>query len=249
MKKLVFLVTFLVALSGVAQNEALFEQGKKLYKAEQYQEALDTWMKILKNEKHSDALYFNIANAHYKLNNVGPSVYYYEKAQQLNPNDFDIKNNLTFAENARIDAIEPLPETIFKRWYKSISGIFIYDGWAVAVTIMAVLFVILFLLYYFSFSEKRKRILFAGASVAIFLLLFSLVMSFKTYDDFKRSRQAIIFAEIIEVKSEPTLASEVAFILHEGTKVQILEEDEQWYRIRLVDGKDGWLLASELKEL
>ncbi|MBZ0326557.1 MAG: tetratricopeptide repeat protein [Altibacter sp.] len=249
MKRIIFLWILLISVSGVAQNEALFEQGKNLYQAEKYQQALDKWSSILQSEQHSAALYFNIANAHYKLNNIGPSIYYYEKALQLDPNDRDIKNNLAFAENARIDAIEPLPQTIFKRWYKRISGILTFDGWAMAATVFSILFVTLFLLYYFSTSEQKKRLLFAAAMGCVVVLLFSLTLAFKTYNDFLKDRPAIIFAESTEVKSEPTLGSEVAFILHEGTKVQILEKDNQWCRIELADGKDGWLPTSELKEL
>jgi tetratricopeptide (TPR) repeat protein len=239
----------LISLSGVAQSEALFNQGKELYQAEKYQEALHKWLPILNSDQHSAALYFNIANAHYKLNNIGPSIYYYEKALQLDPTDSDIKNNLAFAENAKIDAIEPLPQTIFKRWYQRISGVFTFDGWAMVATLSSLLFVTLFLLYYFSLSEQKKRLLFTGSMVCVGLLLFSITLAFKTYNDFLKNRPAIIFAESIEVKSEPTMGSEVAFVLHEGTKVQIIDGDNQWYRIALVDGKDGWIPASELKEL
>jgi tetratricopeptide (TPR) repeat protein len=249
MKKSIFIVMLLISCFGLAQNEVLFEQGKELYQAEKYQQALDKWLVIYKSDQHSAALYFNIANAHYKLNNIGPSIYYYEKALRLEPNDSDIRNNLAFAENARIDAIEPLPQTIFKRWYKRISGVLTYDGWATVATLSSILFVVFFLLYYFSVTEQRKRLLFTGSLVCIGVFLFSLTLAFKTYDDFINDRPAIIFAESAEVKSEPTLGSEVAFVLHEGTKIQILEQESQWFRIELADGKDGWIPASELKEL
>ena len=113
MKQLVYILAFIITVTGFAQNGPLFEQGKALYKAEKYQQAIDQWLKIVENEEHSSALYFNLGNAHYKLNNVGESIYYFEKALQLSPNDRDIKNNLAFAQNATVDDIEPLPETIF----------------------------------------------------------------------------------------------------------------------------------------
>jgi tetratricopeptide (TPR) repeat protein len=249
MKKLFLIFVFLVSITGVAQENALFEQGKELYKAEKYQEAAEKWKQILNDGQHSAALYYNLGNAHYKLNHIGPSVYYYEKALQLAPNDNDIKNNLSFAENARIDAIEPLPETIFKRWYKNISGIFSYEGWAILTTIFSMLFVVLFLLYYFSVAERRKRLLFAGSLLSVVFLLGTLVLAFKTYDDFSNNQPAIIFSESVEVKSAPTLGSDPAFVLHEGTKVQILQRDGEWFEILLADGKDGWIPASDLKEL
>ena len=144
MKKLLILGMLLVSVLGFAQNEALFEQGKENYKNAKFSEAVTNWKKIVDNGQQSAELYFNLGNAHYKLNNIGPSVYYFEKALQLNPNDADIKTNLAFAENARIDVIEPLPKNIFTRWYKNISGIFTYNGWAIVSVIGVSLFVLLF---------------------------------------------------------------------------------------------------------
>ena len=65
-----------------------------MYNQGKYAEAIDKYKAILETKNHSAALYFNLANAHYKLNNIAPSIYYYEKALQLAPNDPDIKNNL-----------------------------------------------------------------------------------------------------------------------------------------------------------
>ena len=142
-----------------AQNQALFDQGKQQYKSEKYQDAIGSWTKIEKSGEHSAALYFNLANAHYKLNSVGPSIYYYEKALELAPNDSEILNNLTFAQNATIDAIEPLPKTIFAKWDNTISRWLTFDGWARTAVIFASLFALLFLLYYFAIYSTKKRLM------------------------------------------------------------------------------------------
>ncbi|WP_246516161.1 tetratricopeptide repeat protein [Aequorivita echinoideorum] len=231
------------------QNAQLFDQGKELYKNGKYQQAIESWMQILDKGEHSEELYFNLGNAHYKLNNIGPSIYYYEKALQLAPNDSEVLNNLAFAENARIDAIEPLPQTVFSKWYESISGIFTYNGWAILAVLFSILFVTLFLLYYFSSGERKKRLLFSTSIVSIFLLVGALVMAFATFGDSKNNKPAIIFSEETEIKSEPKMGSSTAFILHEGTKVQITAQEDSWYRIELADGKDGWIPGSDLKQL
>ncbi|MCZ4318287.1 tetratricopeptide repeat protein [Aequorivita viscosa] len=249
MKKLLYILILLVSFSSMAQNQNLFDQGKELYKNGKYQQAINAWMQILDKGEHSAELYFNLGNAQYKLNQIGPSVYYYEKALQLSPNDSDIKNNLAFAENARIDSIEPLPQTVFSKWYKSIAGVFTFNGWAVLAVIFSILFVALFLFYYFAYTEKRKRLLFASSMFAGIFLVATLTMAFLTYSDFTKKQPAIIFASEIEVKTEPSMGSSVAFILHEGTKVQISAQDGNWYRITLADGKDGWIPATDLKQL
>jgi len=249
MKKLLYILLFFVSCIGFAQNENLFNQGKELYKNGKYQQAINSWKKILDNGEHSAPLYFNLGNAAYKLNKIGPSIYYYEKALQLAPNDSDIKNNLAFAQNAKIDSIEPLPKSVFSKWYASIANLFSFNGWAVLAVSFSIALVVLFLLYYFAVGERRKRLLFSGATLAGIFLIAALSMAFLTFNDYTNQQSAIIFASEIEIKTEPTLGSNVAFVLHEGTKVEIEAQDGNWYKISLADGKDGWIPATELKQL
>ena len=249
LKRAFVVIMLFLSMASFAQNGPLFEQGKELYKAEKYMDALNSWMKILENNQHSVALYYNLGNAHYKLNNIGPSIYFYEKALELAPNDGDIKNNLAFAENARVDDIEPLPKTVFYKWYHTISDLLTFDGWAKSVIVFSISFVLLFLLYYFSYSEGKKRLFFVSALLSILLFGMALSMAFSTYDDTIKDQPAIIFSESTEVRSEPNLGSEVAFQLHAGIKVQIIARDVDWVRIEIANGKDGWIPITDLKEL
>ncbi|MFT4698836.1 MAG: tetratricopeptide (TPR) repeat protein [Flavobacteriaceae bacterium] len=249
MNKILFILAFLLSAVSFGQNDALFEQGKGLYKAEKYQEAITTWMKILNNKVHSSEVYFNLGNAHYKMSNVGPSIYYYEKALQLSPNDSEIKNNLAFAQNATVDAIEALPKTIFSKWYTTIAEILHFESWAVVSIVISLSAIVLFLLYHFSYSESKKRLFFVSSLCLFFVLIISITMSYTTYNEAMKKNPAIVFSESTEVKSEPNLGSEAVFTLHEGTKVQIIIKEDDWARIRLVDGKDGWIPLSDLKEL
>lgn len=237
------------ASSAAVQNSSVFEQGKQQYKAEKYQEAITTWKKILENGEHSAALYYNIANAHYKSNEIGPSIYFYEKALQQAPGDEEILNNIAFARNATIDAIEPLPQTLFVKWDTAVSGWLTFEGWAKVAVVAALLFAFLFLRFYFSAYTVRKRLFFVGSMISLFVLFTALTMSFRNYDKQLNDRPAIIFAESTNIKSDPSVKSETSFTLHEGTKVQIIAEDGNWYRLRIADGQDGWIPKTDLKAL
>lgn len=239
----------LLSCAGFGQNNALFEQGKAQYKAEKYQEAISQWKQILESGSHSAALYFNLGNAHYKLNQIGPSIYYYEKALQLTPNDQDILNNLAFAQNATVDVIEPLPQTFFAKWDQKVSRLLSFDSWAYVAVGCSVLFAVFLLSYYFASQTRRKRLFFIGSLVILFIGITAVVMAFKTYHKYTNIREAIVFSEVTDVKNGPRLSDETIFQLHEGTKVQILLEEDNWYRISLLDGKDGWMPISDLKEL
>ncbi|MEZ4777987.1 MAG: tetratricopeptide repeat protein [Flavobacteriaceae bacterium] len=249
MKKTFFLLLFFFSIFGIAQNNALFEQGKEQYKAEKYEEAITNWMKILSSGEHSAALYFNVANAHYKLNHIGPSIYYYEKALQLSPNDTEIKNNLAFAQNAAVDAIEPLPQTFFVQWDAKLSKLLTFNGWAWVSVIAVTLFMILFLGYYFSFHSQKKRVLFVGSVLSLLVLFTGLTMAFRTFHKAENKKEAVVFVEVAEVKNGPRMSDETAFKIHEGTKVSILQTEDNWARILLADGKDGWIPEADIKVL
>jgi len=249
MKLLIYIFSFLITTFSVAQNNTLFEEGNALYNEGKFTDAISKYESILDAEKHSAALYFNLGNAHYKLNNIAPSIYYYEKALQLAPNDKEIQNNIVFARNMTIDAIDVVPEVGFSKLFKNISNTFSFDAWAYISVITMLLFVLLSLLYYFSYSTTRKRLAFIGGSSFLLLCFVSLFFAFNKYDIDKKDRPAIVFQQEALVKSEPNLRSEEAFRLHEGTKVQILDTLENWKKIKLSDGKVGWISSDAIKAL
>ena len=119
MKKIFFLL-LMIANSVVAQNtDDLFKSANDLYKNEKLEEAIELYKKIETQGLVSSELYYNLGNSYYKLNKVGPSIYYYEKALKLNPLNEDVKNNLVFAKRLALDNIEELPKTVFQKINKN----------------------------------------------------------------------------------------------------------------------------------
>lgn len=249
MKKVIYIVSFLFCSVLIAQNKDLFEQGNALYNEGKYSEAIEKYTAILKSKKHSADLYFNLANAHYKLNHIAPSIYYYEKALLLNPDDIDIKNNMAFAQNMTIDAIDVIPDAGFSKVVKSITNTLSFDGWAKVAVGLVFGFVILFLVYYFAYTTLAKRLTFIGSLVSLFLVCASLAFAFHKYNLDKKDNPAIVFVQETKVKSDPNLRSEEAFRLHEGTKVQVVDSYNDWKKIELADGKTGWVISEDIKLL
>ena len=111
MKRTVLIFALFFCFGVNAQTEALFNRATDAYNEGNYQQAIEVYNQILDKGEHSAALYFNLGNSYYKLNQIAPSIYYYEKALLLSPNDPEIKTNLSYAQNMTLDAIEVLPET------------------------------------------------------------------------------------------------------------------------------------------
>jgi len=233
----------------MAQNETLFAQGNTLYNDGNYTEAIEKYQAILDSGMHSAELYFNLGNAYYKLNNIAPSIYYYEKALQLAPNDKDILSNIAFARNMTIDVVDTIPEVGFSKFVKSVTNMMSFDAWAKTSVGLVILFVILFLSYYFSYTSLKKRLAFVGSLASIILACGSLSLAYHKYNLVQHDRPAIVFAKEAQIKSEPNLRSTEAFKLHEGTKVQILDTVQNWKKIKLADGKIGWIVNDDIKAL
>ncbi|WP_396602452.1 tetratricopeptide repeat protein [Algibacter sp. R77976] len=249
MKQIFYILSFLFSFGLFAQNQMVFEKANTLYNKGQYAEAIDNYSAILETEKHSADLYFNLANAHYKLNNIAPSIYYYEKALLLNPNDADIKNNIAFARNMTIDAIDVVPDAGFSKLLNTTTNKMSFDVWAKIAVGLVFCFVVLFLVYYFAYSTLNKRIAFIGSITALILVCITLAFAFHKFNLDKKDNPAIVFAQEAKVKAEPNLRSEESFRLHEGTKVQVIGTVDNWKRIELSDGKTGWVLSEDVKLL
>ncbi len=229
--------------------DSLFTSANKLYQQEKYIEALDQYQKIEKQDLESVSLYFNMANIYYRTNQVAPAVYYYEKALKLNPNNKDILVNLEFANRMILDNIEPLPKSLWQKFMESTVLRFTYETWSKIAVGFAFVFALLFLLYHFSYSTGKKRIYFITSILSVIFVTTSLFFAYRNKHYVNRNIEAIIFSTAAPVKNAPTNSSDVYFELHEGTKVLILETLDNWKKIKIADGKMGWIDSAALKEI
>lgn len=234
---------------GFSQSKQLFEKANDLYNKGDFDQAITTYEAIIDVGEHSAALYFNLANAHYKLNHIAPSIYYYEKALQLAPSDKEIHNNIAFARQMTIDAIDQVPEIGLAKLSKQITNWLSFDNWAKLSIVFMLLFVAFYLIYHFNYNTIKKRLAFIVAMVSIMLSGAAVALAYNNYNHAKKDKPAIVFAKESQVKSEPNLRSPESFKLHEGTKVQVLESVDNWNKIKLADGKTGWILKDDIKPL
>ena len=240
----------MAGIAAQAQSpDSLFVQANKSYQQEDYLKALELYRDIEGQNVLSGELFYNMANAYYKTNKVAHSIYYYERALGLEPNNRDILFNLEFAKRMTLDNIEELPKSISQKFRDLVILKFTYNTWAIISVSFAFLFAILFLLYHFSYGTRSKRIYFITSGITVILVSLSLLFSYENYKYVTNTRTAIIFAQQTSVKSAPTKSSEVNFLLHEGTKIIVLESLDNWVKIKIADGKMGWIEEENMKEL
>lgn len=233
---------------SIAQPENNFDKANIEYRNGNYAEAAKTYEAILDKGKHSADLYFNLGNAYFKLNKLGPSIYYYEKGLQLAPKNKDIQSNLQHAKQATVDEIATKQEDGINRFFNNIVKSFSSNIWAILAVVSSILAASLFLLYYFTRKPSLKRVWFISSLVFVLGVLFTISMAYTSLS-LANTNYAIVWEEEIEVRDGPTRNSSHIYYLHEGTKVSIIYEEDNWARIVLADGNEGWVQTQQIKKL
>lgn len=237
---LFFLFSF-VSIISFANNIALYNEANELYKKAEYSAAIEKYEEIVKSGYESGELYFNLGNGYFKMNEIPLAILNYERAKKLLPGDDDTEFNLRLANLKIVDKIETMPRLFFYDWADAIINLFSSDGWAV--TGIVSLFFVMLLFVFFRITENlvlRKLFFYSG----MFLLIFALKSFWFAniqYEKLTGENAAIIFTPTLNVKSSPDANGTNLFVIHEGTKVQILDRVGEWSKIKLSDGNLGWV--------
>jgi tetratricopeptide (TPR) repeat protein len=250
-KTVILLLIYFAGLIHVmaADYDTLFQKANTAYSNGFYLEAIDNYLKIADAGYESADLYFNTGNACFKLEDYPSAILYYEKAKKLAPNDEDINFNLAIANTRIVDRIEPVPEIFFKAWWESFINILGTDLWAMISVGTFILFFILLAFYLLSRVTRIRRTAFYSGLIVLFIALFTFFIAFQKYRSYHIEREAIVFTPTITVKSSPNPNSVDLFVIHEGSKVKIMDEVGEWYEIRIANGSVGWLPASGIRKI
>ena len=249
MKQYTLLIYILAILGGAfAQNPAdeWFGQANATYNSGNYDDAVALYQKILDTDMESVPVYYNMGNAYYKMREYPMAIYYYEKALKLDPSNEEVQTNLEIANLAIVDKIEPVPQSFVERWWCSLRAMCSGDRWAwCSVAAFALVLLCLFMFLRARRVGLRKLGFFMGI---IFLVVFALSVVFAAQLKHAATTQdqAIIITPTVTVKSSPAEASVDLFVLHEGTKVTILEVSNGWNKVRIANGSIGWLEADKM---
>lgn len=198
----------------------------------------------------SAALYCNTGNAYAKSGNVPMAILYYERALKADPSYGDAAYNLALMNSRIQDRIDPVPEFFLKKWLSAISYIMNSDAWAIVSLVLLGLTLAMFLLFLLAPSVAGRRTGFFIGLVLLVFMSFALGFSISQKKTYMNADKAIVMRPVVSVKSSPsTESSKDLFILHEGTKVTVLDQVGTWNNISLADGRQGWLPASDMERI
>ena len=253
LRKVVTVVTLLLSL-GASMNiqakdlDSLWTAGVQAYTDGKFSDASAAWTSIEESGQKSAKLYYNLGNAWFKQGNYPKAILNYERALRLDPSYSDARYNLEFTSNFVQDKIEPVPEFILKSVARKVCYVMGSNAWAVIFLVLLAAALVMGLLFLLGSSVGKRR---AGFYCGIVLLLLSAgALSFSIWQksDSVKTDTAIVMSPVSSVKSSPSSgSSKDLFVIHEGTKVTILDEVGTWRNISLADGRQGWITSNELE--
>jgi len=240
-------ISLLIVVFFATQTFASFEQGNAHFVAGEYREAIQSYMVVVESGMVSAELYFNLGNAFFRTGDIPRAILFYERAKRLSPKDDDILLNLGIANTRIADRFEVMPDVFFVYWWKTFSGIFSRDGWAIIFLVLIFMGVLSLAWYFLAFMYSRKKLAFY---TFVLLFVFSGITLGSAIQQHREQthRAGIIMTNRVEVSSTPQI-SRPQFSIHAGTKVDILEQLGNYYRIRIPDGNSGWISKNDLEKI
>ncbi len=236
-----------LALAPVDARAITKANADSAYAHENYQQAIKDYEELLEGGE-SSALYYNLGNAYYRMGNITHAIINYERALLLSPADGDIRFNLQLARTKTIDKITPESELFFVSWYHAIVNMASVDGWAYMSLGALAVAIGLALLYLFASRIWLRKVGFFGGIALLALFIVANLFAFQQQHFIENRDGAVVVSSAVTVKSTPAKSGTDLFILHEGTRVSITDGSMKgWKKVRLADGREGWMETSSME--
>lgn len=244
-----FILFNLQIVKGANENDALkiYHQANIAYQKLDYETSIRLYEQLIKNKSISEEVYFNLGNSYFKAGNFAKAILNYERAKKLDPDDEDANFNLKIASLKVVDKIENVPQIFYKKWINQFSVMFPADTFSIVLIILIWLLFASATFYITANSVTGKKFSFILIICFLFLSGIGVVMASRSYAIARLDKQSIIMSTSVYVKSSPDEKGNDLFILHEGTKVDILDELNNWRKIRIANGSIGWMKVDEME--
>jgi tetratricopeptide (TPR) repeat protein len=239
--RIIVLVLCAVSTTWAQNPDELFQKANGLYQENKIAEARDLYESIVSNGYVSGDLYYNLGNAYYRLGDPGRAILNYERALRYLPADDDLRNNLQVANLRVIDRIEPTPRIFLWDYWDGLKGAFATRTvtWSAYALFTLLCATIIVLMLGGSYALRKGALV--ACIVSMLFFLFSLTLLAAKISDDNRRDEAIVVVNLTTVKNSPDSKSSDAFVLHAGVKVRVIDSVNEWIKIRLADGKVGWM--------
>jgi tetratricopeptide (TPR) repeat protein len=229
--------------------DEVMEKGNDHYKQNEFTLAVAEYQKLTNKGYEGPSLYYNLGNSYYRLGKTGYAILYYEKALKFSPADEDIKHNLALTILGLKDKVDTLPTFFIFQIWEGLLAAFSVSGWTIIVYVIFILLLIVIAAYFFARNSSQQRFtFFSGTGLLVILILAVALLAVKFNKEFN-IKDGVIVEPSVTVKLSPDNSAKDGFIIHEGLKVRMEDFVDDWVKIRLNDGKIGWISKNNIDEI
>lgn len=245
------LMVAVLSLFGTMSTMPIFAQSKvqadEAYAKGEYDEAIAIYEKVAAANSSAN-VYYNLGNAYYRKGDIARAILSYERVLRLQPGDDDARFNLQLAQSKTTDKIAPEREMFFVTWFHSVVNFLSIDTWAYLALFCLAVGVLCLLTYFFADGERTRKMTFNAFILLLLLFIVSNIFASKQKSILNSHSDAIVVADVLPVKNIPSDNGTNSFTIHAGTKVKIVDDTmSQWKKIKLSDGREGWISLSSIE--
>jgi len=243
----IILISFFPSfLSADAQSSMqLLTEGNKLYEQGKYEQAIEKYKNIISSGIHNGYIYYNLGNCYFKTGRIGYSILYYEKALKLIPRDAELIHNLKFVKNLTQDkVVAKKPSFLFFITIQLLNRFSLKE----IVSIVSLLFSLTGLFAIFFILQSNIQIL---KNVTISFLVIFVFSAFLLSLKIKiiNKKMGVVTTKVVDVLSAPSQDATLEFTIHEGTELDIIQQLGGWVKVKLLDGKTGWVPENSFSQI
>jgi len=245
------LILFLPAFAMADDVEKIFSEANKSFKANEFSTAIEKYESIESQGYRSPELYYNLGNAYYKISKKGKAILNYQRALLItnSASRNDIQYNLELARRSLPDDIEVLPQFFLKRWKNNVRQLATSGTWSFVALLLFWLGIGGFIVWLKGKIRTQKKLGFIVGAVIMILSLIPFYLALDSHNIEKSSDLAVIMESEVDLRSAPDEVSSTIFLLHEGTSVELLDQIGAWYKVKLLNGEQGWLPMNTLEKV
>lgn len=259
MKKFILTIVITIISISSASAMSLVQTADSAYNAEDYRLAIRLYHQAINADGFSPELYYNLANAYYRINNLGRAVVYYQRALNLNPSMNDARENLEFVKTRILDKPED-DSSFLGNLHSSVSSMMSPNAWAwLAFGLFATLLGCI-ALYIFSNNVRVRKTGFFGGFVVFVLEIYVSVIAWQSASAYYHSDMAVVVVPTSNMRTVPgnnNNDDNKVIPIHEGTILEITDSTTipgatsapKWYDVKINNSTRAWINAADVERI